>query len=72
MITSTFQVEEGELFGLLGPNGAGKDHSYQDSIHAVLPSSGSSKVLGHDVVKEAAKIRPRINMVSRKLPAMAC
>jgi ABC-2 type transport system ATP-binding protein len=58
------KVNEGELFGLLGPNGAGKTTLIKILCTLLLPSSGTAKVLGYDVAKDAQKIRPRINMVS--------
>ena len=60
----SLEVQAGELFGLLGSNGAGKTTLIKILATLLAPSSGSAFVDGLDVVTEAEKIRPRINMVS--------
>jgi ABC-2 type transport system ATP-binding protein len=59
----TFEVEKGELFGLLGPNGAGKTTTIKMLITLLIPTSGSARVLGYDVVKDAREVRKRIGYV---------
>jgi ABC-2 type transport system ATP-binding protein len=56
-------VERGELFGLLGPNGAGKTTMIKVLTTLLLPTSGSARVLDHDVRREARRIRGRIGYV---------
>src|ERR687887_940775 len=58
-----FDVAEGELFGLLGPNGAGKTTTIKMLITLLIPTAGSARVLGHDVVKDAREVRKRIGYV---------
>lgn len=53
-------VRSGELFGLLGPNGAGKTTLIKMLCTLILPTEGTAKVGGQDIVKEAAKVRETI------------
>jgi len=56
-------VESGEIFGLLGPNGAGKTTTISMLCTILKPSSGTAKVNGFDIVKEAMQVRKSIGIV---------
>ncbi|MFU8874773.1 ABC transporter ATP-binding protein [Micromonospora sp. SL4-19] len=56
-------VGNGELFGLLGPNGAGKTTTIKLLNTLLIPTAGTARICGHDVVAETREVRRRIGYV---------
>ena len=59
-----FQVERGSTCGLLGGNGAGKTTTLAILLGVLLPTSGSVRVLGEDMVRARYRVLPRMNFTS--------
>jgi len=59
----SFEIADGELFGLLGPNGAGKTTSVKMLTTLLIPTAGTAKILGLDIVNDAEAVRPRIGFI---------
>ena len=63
---NTFQIKRGEIFGLLGPNGAGKSTSFKMLCGLATPTSGTAKIMGHDIRKHPEKARSRLGYMAQK------
>lgn len=57
------EIERGEIFGLLGPNGAGKSTTIRMLCTLLEPTSGTAKVNGFDIVKQANDVRRSLGTV---------
>jgi ABC-2 type transport system ATP-binding protein len=58
-------VPAGSVLGLLGPNGAGKTTAVKLLTTLLRPDAGSAAVAGHDVVRDAARVRARIGLAGQ-------
>lgn len=65
----TFDIKEGEIFGLIGPNGAGKTTTLRTISTLILPTSGTVKVFGLDVVNQASEVRKVISYLPEEAGA---
>ncbi len=61
---TSFDVGNGEIFALIGPNGAGKTTLLKLLSTLLLPTSGSARILGYDVVAEESEVRQRVALVT--------
>jgi len=62
----TINIRRGEIYGFLGPNGSGKSTTIRMLCGILEPTSGTGTVLGHDLVREAEKIKREIGYMSQK------
>ena len=63
----SFNVNQGEVFGLLGPNGAGKSTLIRLLTTLVLPTSGTARVNGFDIVRNATQVRGCIGVIPQAM-----
>ena len=59
----SFDVSCGEIFGLLGPNGSGKTTLFRILSTLMPVTSGSVRILGHDLATEVKAIRNLLGVV---------
>jgi ABC-2 type transport system ATP-binding protein len=58
-------VRAGTVYGVLGPNGAGKTTTIRMLATLLQPDAGSARVLGHDIVRDAAAVRAAVSMTGQ-------
>ncbi len=64
----TTSIERGEIIGLLGLNGAGKTTTLRILACDLLPTSGSVKVGGVDVVERPAEVKAKVGYLPDRPP----
>ena len=61
-----FKIKPGEIFGFLGPNGAGKSTTFKMLCGLIKPTSGTTEVLGYDLLNASIKAKMKIGYMSQK------
>jgi len=59
----TLTINTGEIFGLLGENGAGKTTTLRMLATMLMPTSGTARVGGFDIINDSEKVRANIGIL---------
>jgi ABC-2 type transport system ATP-binding protein len=59
----SLSVSAGAFYGFLGPNGAGKSTTMKMLTGLIAPTSGSARVLGHDLTENSLDARRQVGVV---------
>jgi ABC-2 type transport system ATP-binding protein len=59
----SFSVEAGEIFGYLGPNGAGKTTTIRILTGITMPTGGTARIFGRDIVTDTIRARRQMGIV---------
>ena len=62
----TLQIPKAQIYGFLGPNGSGKSTTIRMFCGLLDPSSGSIRVLGHEMPRDAEAMRSKIGYMTQK------
>ena len=62
----SIELKQGGVYGFLGPNGSGKSTTIRMLAGLLLPTSGSGKILGFDILTQSERIKEHIGYVSQK------
>lgn len=65
----SFSVSKGQVLGFLGPNGAGKSTTMRMITGFLTPSSGTARVVGYDVRKDAVAVKKCLGYLPEGAPA---
>jgi len=60
----SFKAQPGQIYGLLGANGAGKTTTLRMLATILKPTSGTAKVVGHDIVDDPELVRSSVGFLS--------
>jgi ABC-2 type transport system ATP-binding protein len=61
----SFVVPQGSVLGLLGPNGAGKTTLVRMLTTLSVPTRGTGRVAGYDIVKEPNQVRRSMGLTGQ-------
>jgi ABC-type multidrug transport system ATPase subunit len=59
----SMNVERGDIFGFLGRNGAGKSTTLRMVLGLVRPTSGSVRLVGHDMARHSMRALARVGAI---------
>ncbi len=59
----SLSVPQGTIFGILGPNGAGKTTTIKMLSTLLVPTSGTARINGFDIVREELRVREQLGVL---------